>query len=155
MRILTLADVKAIEKQMQGPIPAQALNPIELESRMISRACEVDYDTLLDLPMSKVTEYREQLAEQIQAPVEMVHTESGWEFVMAYPPSETERCIEVRFPTRRDTVQAQSPSTVAFGAKLLAGIAKVDGNRRPMNYWDRISYTDYTKIMEVLWNYGI
>ena len=74
---------------------------------------------------------------------------------MAYPPGAGECCIEVRFPTRRDTVQAQHSSTVTFGTKLLAQIATVDGNRRAMGYWDKISYTDFNAIMGVLWGYGL
>ena len=156
MHILTLADVKAIEKQMQGSgVTAQTLNPIELETRMVAKVCGVDYESLLDLPMSKLSEYQDQLIEQMQAPVEMVHTETGWKFTMAYPPNEGECCIDVRYPTRRDTIQAQHNSTVTFVGRLLAGIGKVDGNLRPISYWDKISYTDYNKILEVLWPYGL
>ena len=157
MRILTVADVKAVEKQMQGAAQMQSINAIELETRTIARACDIDYSTLVDLPMAQINEYRVALNEQIHAPVEMVHTEDGWEFVMAHPPSDNERCIQVRFPTRRDTVHAhaQNPSSVFFGAKLLAAIGKVDGNKRPISHWDRISYTDFRAVMDAIWAYGI
>ena len=155
MYILTLADVKAIEKQLQGIRPDQPVNSIELDTRMIAKACEISYEELLDLPMDKLSEYQERTSEQVYAPVEMVHTEEGWRFTMAFPPSEGECCIEVRFPTRRDTVKAQSQSTPSFIANLLAATATVDGNKRPISYWNKISYTDYFKIMETLFAYGL
>ena len=64
MHILTLADVKAIERQMQGSGATQTLNPIELETRMVSKVCEVDYETLLDMPRAKLAEYENELTEQ-------------------------------------------------------------------------------------------
>ena len=153
MHILTLADVKAIEKQMKGAGPTQALNPLELETRMVAKACEVDYETLLDLPRAKMAEYENELAEQLQAAGEMVHTGEGWQFTMAYPPNEGECCIYVRFPTRRDTVQAQHESNLTFIGKLLVAIAKVDGEKHTLGYWDKISYADFNAIAAVLWDY--